>query len=195
MLFRSEHPDETKITPRKSVQRATREFAEGITQKVDNLYSSAVSLWQENRLREAAAQVEEALLLDDSLPTLHYLKACCDLELSNFRVAAEGFARCMAQLPDYPLSAQARIRQALCNARLNPKIDAPISKAPPGKFANTSIAVIVCSQSRERLNKVRQQYDHHLAGVQHEFIEITDAQSLAEGYTRAIAQEIGRAHV
>jgi predicted O-linked N-acetylglucosamine transferase (SPINDLY family) len=59
---------------------------------------------------------------------------------------------------------------------------------PPGA---PKVSIIVCSIDADKLASVRMSYAERFAGLPHEFIAITNAKSLAEGYNRGAAKADG----
>ncbi|MFA5913423.1 MAG: glycosyltransferase [Burkholderiales bacterium] len=155
---------------------------------VEALYQRAAAAFGADRWEEAAAITEQALALEPGLPALHYLLGCCHLAQERHAAALQSFASCLALRPKYPLSAEARARQALCRARIDGasgKTAALEALAPENIQA---VSVLMCSASTERSAAAAAMYHRLLAGLPHEIIVIGDARSLAEGYNRALAQ-------
>ena len=156
--------------------------------QVEALYQRAAAAFSAGDWEAAAASTEQAMTLEPSLPTLHYLLGCCRLEQEQHASALQSFARCLELQPKYPLSAETRARQALCRARIDlasDRIATTVALAPQHK---QPVSVLICSRSAERFVRAEAMYHRLFAEVAHEIIVIRDARSLAEGYNRALRQ-------
>lgn len=87
-----------------------------------------------------------------------------------------------------------KARQALFQATAQAIMSAPApavpAPSPDPQPGDPTISVIVCSITPEKLAQTRACYDA-LLGPDYEFIAITDARSLCEGYNRGAAQSRG----
>ena len=67
----------------------------------------------------------------------------------------------------------------------------PLAAPRAGVDTNRSISVITCSRDETAATRIREHYEHLLAGMQFEIIQITDARSLCEGYNKGFARSSG----
>lgn len=160
----------------------------GTVDPVEALYQRAAAAFSAEQWGEAAALTQQALALEPDLPALHYLLGGCRLAQEDHAAALQSFARCLALQPKYPLSAETRVRQALCRARVDVadgKSAVLEALAPEDPQA---VSVLICSARPERAAAATAMYRRLLAQVPHEIVVIGDARSLAEGYNRALTQ-------
>ncbi|MSQ72450.1 MAG: hypothetical protein EXR27_14335 [Betaproteobacteria bacterium] len=176
------------VADRQTITAADTAMKNRTADPVDALYARAVTAWDAGDWSEAIALAGQALLIDATLPALHYLMGCCRTELGETRTAARDFAACLDLGPAYPLSGQALARRALCLAREDLRSGRQPTHKPIAKSDRRSVSVILCSASEPRFSKTAAMYRQLLADLPHEIIGVHDARSLAEGYNRGLAQ-------
>lgn len=158
---------------------------------VDALYAFGGDAWRLAQYAVAAHAARAALAIDASLPALHYLLGCAELDADHWREAQSAFEQCLALAPDYPLALEARLHTALARARgelatgTKPSlIEAPV-KLPD------LVSIVICSARPERLARAMAAYERAFMGTAHELVAISDARSLAEGYNRGLRASRG----
>ena len=156
--------------------------------RVDQLYRSGCEALEREAYVEAGRHVRQALALDPSLPSLHYLLGLVLFDMGEFASAVGALDACLERGPRYPLASHAQAKSALARTRLNPGHDPPRERSAS---AAPHVSVIVCSVTPAKFERVSANYGALLAGLEHEIIGIHDARSLSEGYNRGIRRARG----
>ena len=142
------------------------------TDPVEALYQRAAAAYGAERWDEAAALAREALALDPALPALHYLQGCCQLEQERHAAALESFARCLELGPKYPLSVEARVRQALCRARSEAAQGDVATLAALAPLPHEIVAIGDARSLAEGYNRALALAQHDIVLFAHDDVEI-----------------------
>ncbi|MBI4293405.1 MAG: glycosyltransferase [Betaproteobacteria bacterium] len=164
---------------------------EGSARAVDALYAFGCDAWQVEACGLAARAARAALGLDATLPALHYLLGCAELEADHWCEAHGAFEQCLALAPDYPLTLQARLHAAVARARQDLAAGTKPSVIKTPEKLPDLVSVVICSARPERLARAKAAYERAFTGIAHELVAVTDARSLAEGYNRGLRASRG----
>lgn len=159
---------------------------DGPARVVDALYAFGSDAWRLAQYAVATRAARAALTIDASLPALHYLLGCAELDTDHWSAAQSAFEQCLALAPDYPLALEARLNAALARARRDLAAGAKPRVIEAPEQLPELISIVICSARPERLARAKAAYERAFTGIAYELVAVTDARSLAEGYNRGL---------
>lgn len=157
----------------------------------DQAYAEALAAWQQGDAVNAATAANRACMLEPALPAPWFLAGSALLDLGELAAARDSFERVLALGAPFALEHNARLQAALATARMDAATGRAMPLLPMPAAPRERVSVVICSVKPERYARTAAQYRALLAGLENEVIGIHDARSLAEGWTRGLAQSHG----
>lgn len=150
-------------------------------------FQEGVALAKSGRKAEALAAYEAALALAPGLVPAHFNRGLLLREAGDLRGAALAF-RAVSRADPKDFEAAQDVVATLAQAVHAGQAPFAVPPSPTQVAPKEPVSIVTCSIQPARLRAMQENFRAHLAGREHEFVVIPDAKSLAEGYTRGMAQ-------
>lgn len=155
----------------------------------DILHRLAVTEIQLGHLDGGVSLMQRALALNPARIACHFDLAATYVRLGRLQDAIKAIGSAIKVAPNSELAFGNLVHLALRCARGRAPLDTGTTAAL-GRGLR-SVSVIVCSNDKQRAERIKARYDALFAGHEYELIQVFDPGSLCEGYNRGIAQSSG----
>lgn len=173
-------------------RRSTKVTGDGARDdEVERLRNEAAAAIAEGRLADGESALERAVALAPERAELHDDLGTVRLRVGDLERALVSYNAALRLAPGFPVALHAQWGAATTKARLEEDVAGTAATDASGPIGDELVSIVICSNNRDKYDKVVAHFHERLGRVPHEIVGIHDARSLCEGYNRGIARSCG----
>jgi tetratricopeptide (TPR) repeat protein len=159
--------------------------------EVERLRNEAAAAIAEGRLADGESALARAVALGPDRAELHDDLGTVRFRVGDLERALVSYNAALRLAPGFPVGLHAQWGAATTKARLEGEVAGTEAPDASGPIGDELVSIVICSNKRDKYDKVVAHFHERLRRVPHEIVGIHDARSLCEGYNRGVVQSRG----